>query len=103
MLHELMDAFAQVEGWMIALLPVALLTYFVPVLIAYARHHRYVWPIGALNFIIGWTVFGWLASLLWALNRDAREYAQPRSRECEAGPRAGRAPRFPPGRPAPSL
>lgn len=79
MLHELMGAFAQVEGWMIALLPVALLTYFVPVLIAYARHHRYVWPIGALNFIIGWTVFGWLASLLWALNRDAREYAPPRS------------------------
>jgi hypothetical protein len=76
MLQSALESFANVEAWMLALAPVALLTYFLPVLIGYARHHRYSSLIGALNLVIGWTGLGWLACLLWAINRDIREFPE---------------------------
>jgi hypothetical protein len=110
MLESVIEALAQVEAWIVALLPVALLTYFVPVLIAYARRHQFVLAIGALNFIIGWTGLGWLAILLWALNRDVREYAEPRptrNRQQDipvmAVPARQREPRFDMGQAPPSF
>ncbi len=50
---------------MITLLVLAAL-YFLPTLIAAHRGHG-VAGIVLLNLFFGWTVFGWLAMLVWAL------------------------------------
>lgn len=112
MLYTIAETLANVEAWMLALVPVALLTYFTPVLIAYARHHRYGWLIGALNLVIGWTGLGWLACLLWAINRDTRDVPErqpvrehlefptlPRRSQQEMRPHAGLTPSLSPERP----
>ena len=49
---------------------IALVIYFLSVIIAYIRKHKNILPIGILTFFVGWTFFGWLAGLLWALNSD---------------------------------
>ncbi len=40
--------------------------YFLPSIIANARGHRDQLAIFLLNICFGWTVFGWLALLVWA-------------------------------------
>jgi hypothetical protein len=44
---------------------VGLLLYFLPTLIAWKTPR--VAAIIALNFLLGWTVIGWIACLIWAL------------------------------------
>jgi hypothetical protein len=59
-------------GWMVALVPLATLAYLAPFLIAFERRHRFLWTIGAINLATGWTILGWLAALVWAVNKDVR-------------------------------
>ena len=54
----------------LALLAVALAVYFLPTVIAYARVKRNIWAIFALNLLLGWSVIGWIISLVWALTVD---------------------------------
>jgi hypothetical protein len=42
--------------------------YFAPTWIG--RHKRAFWSIFAINFLLGWTVIGWLVLLLWAVTPD---------------------------------
>jgi len=51
-------------------LVISLTIYFIPVIVAYIRKHNNIIPISILNTFLGWTFFGWLAALLWALNSD---------------------------------
>jgi hypothetical protein len=44
--------------------------YFAPTWIG--RHKRVFWSLFAFNFLFGWTVFGWLISLLWAVTPDRK-------------------------------
>ncbi len=44
-----------------------LVVYFIPVIVASNRDHRHKDAILALNIVSGWTVIGWVASLVWAL------------------------------------
>lgn len=50
-----------------------LAVYFIPVIIAVARRHKNISYIAILNTFLGWTFFGWLASLLWACNSDVEK------------------------------
>ena len=50
---------------------VLLALYFLPTIVAVARHKRNVVAIGALNFLLGWTLIAWIAALIWALMDDA--------------------------------
>ena len=52
---------------------ISLAIYFIPVIIAYIRKHNNILAITILNVVIGWTFFGWLAAVLWALNSDVKE------------------------------
>jgi hypothetical protein len=61
------------EGWLPVLLPFAIVAYVAPFLIAFERRHRYLWTIAAFNLITGWTVFGWVAALVWSINKDVKE------------------------------
>ena len=52
---------------------ISLAIYFIPVIIAYVRKHNNILPITLMTIILGWTFFGWLAALLWALNSDIQK------------------------------
>ena len=41
--------------------------YWLPTIIAIARHTHSALGVAALNFFLGWTIVGWVLALLWAL------------------------------------
>ena len=45
---------------------VALAVYFLPAIIAWLRTHYNGGAILALNLLLGWTVVGWIVSLVWS-------------------------------------
>ena len=49
---------------------VLLFLYFLPAIIAFNRKHRNAGATLALNFFLGWTFVGWVASLVWALTNN---------------------------------
>ena len=49
---------------------VAFILYFVPSIVAFARHKRNKGAIFSLNLFLGFTVIGWVAALVWALTHD---------------------------------
>jgi hypothetical protein len=51
---------------LIALL-VALGLYFLPTVIAAVKKSRQTTAIFALNLLLGWTLLGWVAALVWSL------------------------------------
>ncbi|ASZ76344.1 hypothetical protein [Proteus phage PM2] len=46
------------------------LFYFLPFIIGWHRDHCAKTSIFISNFVFGWTVFGWLAVLIWAFNSN---------------------------------
>ena len=73
MSEGLATIFPGIEDWFIVLIPLFLIAYFIPFFIASAREHRFSNAIGLINLLLGWTVIGWLAAIIWAVNRDVRE------------------------------
>lgn len=53
--------------WHLVVLFFAVLIYFIPGIIAANRDHPNTGAIWALNLLLGWTVLGWIGSLVWAL------------------------------------
>ena len=49
-----------------------IIPYFLPTIIAFARKKDNAGGIFALNFLLGWTFIGWIASLIWALSSNTR-------------------------------
>ncbi len=47
--------------------------YFLPTLIALSRQHQNKLAIAALNTLLGWTVVGWVAALVWSLTAVAHQ------------------------------
>lgn len=45
----------------------SLAIYFIPTIVAVARHHRNTLAIFLVNFFLGWTFIGWVATLIWAI------------------------------------
>lgn len=46
--------------------------YFLPSIIAFASGKRNSVAICALNSLMGWTILGWVISLIWSLIRDRK-------------------------------
>lgn len=44
--------------------------YFLPTLIAATKHSARAGAIFAVNFLLGWSVIGWIVALVWALAAD---------------------------------
>jgi hypothetical protein len=57
----------------------ALCIYFVPAFIAFRVKHSNAGALFALNLLLGWTVIGWIAALVWAMMRT-QQAQQQRSR-----------------------
>lgn len=54
----------------VAWLALGLILYFAPTIVAaYKKHEHTLW-IFLVNLFFGWSVIGWLAALLWALDFD---------------------------------
>jgi len=51
---------------MIATLITLFVLYFMPAIIAAIRGHRNSGAIFVLNLFTGWSILGWVASLIWA-------------------------------------
>ena len=41
--------------------------YFLPAIVANLRGHQNDTAIGALNFLLGWTLAGWVVAMVWSL------------------------------------
>lgn len=52
-----------------------MLAYLVPSIIAAFRDCKRDLAILALNLLLGWTVLGWIAALIWALADNSRKSA----------------------------
>lgn len=44
--------------------------YFLPTIVAYKRHKSNKSAIFLLNLLLGWTVIGWVVSIVWAVTND---------------------------------
>lgn len=44
--------------------------YLFPAMVAFSRHHRQFAAIFVLNLLLGWTLFGWVLALVWAVTRE---------------------------------
>ena len=51
---------------------VVLTIYFLPAIVASARLHRQTMAIVVLDLLLGWTLLGWIAALVWACTADTR-------------------------------
>ncbi len=49
--------------------------YFLPVFVAASRKHNNTAAIGVLNLLLGWTVVGWVAALIWSATDNVRGVA----------------------------
>ncbi len=50
--------------------------YFAPAWVANRRKHPQATAITVLNILLGWTVLGWIVSLVWAFGADGRGATQ---------------------------
>ena len=66
-----------IEG---ALFVGALMLYLVPAMIADAREREDAFAVTMVNILLGWTVIGWFAALVWARhpvsNRHLKQFAK---------------------------
>lgn len=51
---------------LIFIIIITALIYFIPTVICLIRKHTYKLYIICLNIILGWTLIGWIASLIWS-------------------------------------
>ncbi len=51
---------------------VGICIYFIPSVIALLRMKRNLVAIIALNFFLGWSLIGWVISLVWSLSSDSK-------------------------------
>jgi len=48
---------------------IAIVLSFLPTILAASRHHHNVLGVFLVNFLLGWTVIGWVIALVWALSQ----------------------------------
>lgn len=56
---------------LVLLLVLCVAVYFLPSIIAKARHHHNQTPIVLVNLFFGWTAIGWIVALIWAFTSPA--------------------------------
>jgi len=57
-------------GFFLPIFGFGFVLYFLPSIIASARSKRDVTAIVLLNFLLGWTMIGWVVALVWAVKTD---------------------------------
>lgn len=57
-------------GFFLPIFGFGFVMYFLPSIIAIVRSKRDITAIVLLNLLLGWTMIGWVVSLVWALKTD---------------------------------
>ena len=57
----------------IVFLGCGLALYFLPTVVAALRRKKNIAPILIVNLFLGWSVIGWVVSLVWALSTEAAD------------------------------
>ena len=52
------------------LLIIGSVAYFLPTIIAAIKQKRNTAAVAALNLLLGWSIIGWIVSLIWSLSVD---------------------------------
>ena len=73
MTEALNQHFPVIAEWLTVLVPLFLIVYLIPFFVAIGLRHRFSTAIGLINLFLGWTLLGWLAAMVWAVNRDIKE------------------------------
>lgn len=47
--------------------------YFLPSYVAYKKNHKHLNAIQMVNVFLGWTIIGWICSLIWASSSPASQ------------------------------
>lgn len=68
----------------LSLFALAVLFCFVPAIVAGLRNHPNQASIAVLNLPLGWTVLGWIGSLVWALYSESTRCVAPYAKPDEA-------------------
>ena len=56
--------------WIITMIMLILFFYFLPSIIAWNNHKRNTTAIFVINLFLGWTLIGWIGSLVWAVLKE---------------------------------
>jgi T4 superinfection immunity protein/SH3 domain-containing protein len=68
------------EALLVLVLLILLVLYFLPTIVAAASNKRKTGAIFVLNLLLGWTLLGWVGSLVWAVadeRSDSRREYEP--------------------------
>ena len=63
-------------GATIIFFPAAIILYFSPGIVAIARNHPNKNAIAILDFLLGWSVIGWVGALIWAFSAIDRPHSE---------------------------
>ena len=55
------------DGLGVVVLPIVVALYLLPTAVAVARSHNQRRAIFLLNFLLGWSVIGWIVAMVWAV------------------------------------
>jgi ABC-type transport system involved in cytochrome c biogenesis permease component len=85
MMHEWMHSWAWTSASPVSAVLMTVLFWtlcFLPTMIAFLRKHHSSAAILALNILLGWTGFGWIAAFVWSLSWPGQER---RCQPCQHG------------------
>jgi tryptophan-rich sensory protein len=60
--------FFMFTGTVLIFVIISICFYFLPTIIAFRRNRHNKWAIFLLNFFLGWSLIGWVVSLVWAVS-----------------------------------
>ena len=63
----------------IAMLVLGMVGYMLPTIVAALRRHPQLLAIFLINFLLGWTVIGWVGALVWSLIDPSTTVTRPGS------------------------
>ncbi len=75
-----------VEGTVLVMMLLAIIGFFLPMIIAISRRHHNVIAIVFLNLLLGWTILGWVGALVWSLTAIREPDTKPRRLRRRAAP-----------------
>lgn len=58
---------------LLAVLAAGFVAYFLPAGIAVLRNHQNALAISVLNLLLGWSLIGWIAALVWSFTATHRQ------------------------------
>lgn len=62
----------------------AIALYLFPTYIAMQRHHHQSLAIFFLNLLLGWSLIGWVAALIWSMTAVKKELNKEMTKQCPA-------------------